>query len=180
MKGELPLTKAIQRVQQELTSLQTAEDGADGGALAADLTQLANLKRAALMVAGLGVQKYLMRTEEEQEFLLSVADLVILTYAWESALLRTRQMAERSGPGVDAAVDLTLLFGDWAAETAEATARRALAGMEEGDALQAQLGLVRRLFRRTPANTVEIGRRIAQRVLEAGGYPTFGTSGASA
>ena len=176
MKGELPLTEAIQRVQQELTSLPTAEAGADGGALAAEVAQLANLKRAALMVAGLGVQKYLMRVEEEQEFLLSVADLVILTYAWESALLRTRQMAERGGPAVDAAVDLTLLFGDWAAEIAEATARRAVAGMEQGDALQAQLGLVRRLFRRTPVNTVALGRRIAQRVLETGGYPAFGAT----
>ena len=180
MKGELPLTKAIQRVQQELTSLPTAEAGADGGAMAAEVAQLANLKRATLMLAGIGIQKYLMRVEEEQEFLLSVADLVILTYAWESALLRTRQMVERGGPEVDAAVDLTLLFGDWAAETAESTARRALAGMEEGDALQAQLGLVRRLFRRTPANTVQVGRRIAQRVLEARGYPAFGTPGGAA
>ena len=176
MRGELPLTEAVQRVQQELSSLQPADAGADGGTLAAEVAQLANLKRAALMVAGLGVQKYLMRAEEEQEFLLAVADLVILTYAWESTLLRTRQMAERGGPAVDVAVDLTLLFGDWAAEAAEATARRALAGMEQGDALQAQLGLVRRLFRRTPANTVEVGRRIAQRVLEAGGYPAFGAS----
>lgn len=69
-----------------------------------------------------------------------------------------------------AAIDLARLFGDWAAEQMEATARRAVAGIEQGDALQVQLAVLRRLRRRTPANTVSLGRRIGLRVIESSGY----------
>ncbi|MBI4200535.1 MAG: acyl-CoA dehydrogenase family protein [Chloroflexi bacterium] len=176
-RGELPLLDAIQRVQRELASpsLPAPEAGAAGTSpLAPEAAQLANLKRATLMVAGLGTQKYLQRAEEEQEFLLAVADLAILTYAWESALLRARQALQRlpaheAGP----AVDLARLFGAWAMDEAELTARRALAGMERGDTLQVQLSLLRRLFRSAPRNTVELGRAIGMRVVAAGEYTPF-------
>ncbi|MFQ5874228.1 MAG: acyl-CoA dehydrogenase, partial [Dehalococcoidia bacterium] len=109
--------------------------------------------------------------EEEQEFLMATADLAILLFAWESALLRARQLIGRYGEeSAGPVIDLARLFGDWAADQAELTARRALAGMEHGDTLQTQLALLRRLFRRTPVNSVELGRRVAQRVLTAGRY----------
>ncbi len=177
MRGELPMMEAINRVQQELGSMQPARGrdvGASDDPLAEEQAHLGNLKRVALMVAGLGAQKYLTRAEEEQEFLLAVADLAILAYAWESALLRAMRLRER--PGHEAAghaVDLALLFGDWAADQAELTARHALAGMERGDTLQVQLSLLRRLTRRTPQDGVALGRRIARRVLAAGGYNTL-------
>ena len=56
-------------------------------------------------------------------------------------------------------------------DQAEIIARRTLAGLEGGDNLQVQLSVLRRLFRRTPVNTVKLGRRVAERVLEGSGYP---------
>lgn len=170
-KGELPLMAAIQRVQQEITSLQPATSAGVDGPLSAQAQELANAKRATLMVAGLGVQKYLNRMEEEQEFLMGAADLAITVFAWESALLRAQQLVGELGEeGAGMAVDLARLYGDLAATEAEITARRTLAGMEEGDTLQTQLAILRRLFRRVPVNNVTLGRRIAQSVLGAGGY----------
>lgn len=170
-RGELPLMDAIQRVQGELSSLRPAGFGTTSSSdgLATDRAALANLKRAALMVAGVGAQKYATHPEAEQEFLLAVADLAVLTFAWESALLRARQVADTGVGDADAAKDLVRLFGEHACDQAEILTRRALAGMEEGDALQAQLAVVRRLFRRTPLNTVQIGRRVAERVLDQPG-----------
>ena len=175
LKGELPFMQAVQRAQVELSAGPTPRSGTAGAAMGgatsalnADAEALANLKRAALLVSGLGVQKYMARAEEEQEFLLGVADLAILVYAWESALVRARRVRE-SPAKAEAATDMALLFGDWAMEQGEAIVKRTLAGMERGDALQVQLALARRLFRRVPANTVELGRRIARRVLTEGG-----------
>lgn len=180
MKGELPVMEAFQRVQSELSSLRPVSipnsikgNGMESDSpLAPQVSLLAAMKRATLMVAGLGVTKYLNRVEEEQEFLMAVADLAILTYALESALLRARQMYARSDSEVaEPVADLTSLIAEWAMDQAEIIARRTLAGLEEGDKLQVQLSVLRRLFRRTPVNTVKLGRRIAERVLEGSAYP---------
>lgn len=180
-RGELPLFDAVQRVQKELASHRPAGPGEAASrtsvdaSLADEVAHLADLKRVALMLAGLGAQKYLTRIEEEQEFLLAVADLALLVFTWESALLRARQVSARLGPEeASRAVDMALLFGNWASDQAESTARRALAGMEQGDTLQVQLALLRRLLGRTPANEVILGRRVARLVLESGGYPVVG------
>lgn len=177
LKERLPLLQAIQRVQGELSSptptganVSPAGASENGGALTGEMTELSNLKRATVMLAGLGSQKYLNRVEEEQEYLMAVADLAILVYSWESMLLRARQLHEQSGgQATEAAVDMAKLYGEWALAEAEITAKRALAGMEQGDTLQDQLSILRKLFRQTPVNTVELGRRIARRVLDANG-----------
>lgn len=174
LRGELPLMEAIERAQREVMDTRMAgPDGGMGGdgALRRMEGELANLKRTALLLSGIGAQKYLTALEEQQELLLALADLVIGIYAWESALLRTRALVQQRGPQEAAhALDLAQLVGNLVMDQSEATARRALAGMQEGDTLQTQLAVVRRLFRRTPANEVEVGRRVAQRVLAGGGY----------
>lgn len=179
MKGELPLLEAIQRVQEEVSAWASGvagdpdpgPTGTEAGPLDREYAQLANAKRATLLVSGAGGQKYLDRVEDEQEFLLAVGDLVILVFAWESGLLRASQALQHFGDdGAAPSVDMARLFADWAADQAELIARRAVAGMERGDALEKQLAVVRRLFQRTPADGVELGRRVGQRVLAAEGY----------
>ena len=172
LKGDLPLLQAVQQAQAEATSGKLdAPPSAVGGQLEAESALLANAKRAALLIAGLGVQKYMTQLEQEQELLLAVADLVIDAYALESALLRAGRMATQLGQEKAAgALDMARLFAEEVADQSEQTARRALAGISEGDELQMHISLLRRLFRRTPANRVTLGRRIAQRVLEVGGY----------
>ncbi|MDP3063670.1 MAG: acyl-CoA dehydrogenase, partial [Chloroflexota bacterium] len=169
-RGELPLAEGFQKARSgAITS------AAEGTPLAAETASLANLKRAALLLAGLGAQKYAGRVEEEQEFLLAVGDLAILAFAWESALLRARALQQRSRPEAMVAAELARLVGEWTLEQAETTARRALAGMERGDALEGHLSLVGRLFKRPPLDTVALGRRVARRVLAAGGYTLAAT-----
>ncbi|HZG80533.1 MAG TPA: acyl-CoA dehydrogenase, partial [Brevibacillus sp.] len=52
----------------------------------------------------------------------------------------------------------------------EAWAKEALAAMEEGDDLRLRLSILKKLTRRTPINTVQLKRAIADRVIEADGY----------
>jgi hypothetical protein len=53
---------------------------------------------------------------------------------------------------------------------AEAEAKTVLAACAEGDALRAQLAVLRRFTRMEPIDVVAARRRIAQRVLDAGRY----------
>jgi len=169
MKGELPLMEALQRLQQELSQFTPAfgeSAAASDDPLAEERRLVDGLRKLTLMVAGLAVQKYLDKIEDEQELLAAAADLGIALYAAESALLRT----EKAGyPQLQ--VDMTKLFIHEAVDVAEATARRALAALEEGDTLRVQLGVARRLTRRDPVNAIALGRAVAAKVLEANGYP---------
>src|SRR5690606_20383552 len=162
MKGELPLMEALQRLQQELSQFTPAfgeSAAASDDPLAEERRLVDGLRKLTLMVAGLAVQKDLDKIEDEQELLAAAADLGIALYAAERALLRT----EKAGyPQLQ--VDMTKLFIHEAVDVAEATARRALAALEEGDTLRVQLGVARRLTRRDPINAIALGRAVAAKV----------------
>jgi hypothetical protein len=82
--------------------------------------------------------------------------------------LRARKLLAR-GRGENAA-DMCAVFAREAMEQAEAAARTALAACAEGDSLRVALAALRRLSRAEPANLVELRRRIAVRLLDAGRY----------
>ena len=169
MKGELPLMEAMQQLQKELTQFAPAFGEAAPSSddpLAEERRLVDGLRKLTLMVAGLGVQKYLDKIENEQELLAAAADLGIALYASESAVLRTAKAGYPELPTI-----MTRLFVHEAVDAAEAVARRALAALEEGDTLRVQLGVARRLTRRDPINSIALGRAVAAKVLEAGSYP---------
>lgn len=172
MKGQIPLMDALGRVQQELGSLSPLA-GMDGAAdpLQALRGQIEGARKAALMVAGLGVQKYMMEVEQEQEFLAAAGDLAIELFAAESAVVRAQKAAAAAHPQAALHAALARLHAAEGLERLEQTARLALAGMEQGDTLRTQLSLLRRLLRREPENLVALGREIGARVVETGGYP---------
>ncbi|MGG3924211.1 acyl-CoA dehydrogenase family protein, partial [Geobacillus thermodenitrificans] len=95
MKGELPLFQKAQQLQEELMMMTAEEPGS--GVLEQEKYLVRNAKKIALMVAGLAVQKYGQRIEEEQEVLVNIADIVSNIYAMESALLRTEKAIQASG-----------------------------------------------------------------------------------
>lgn len=173
MKGELPLMAAIQELQKELTSFSPPVDfGAEPSSpLAAASRRLEGARKATLMVAGLGVQKYMEKAEDEQEFLAGVADMCIELFAIGSALLRAEKAYDRDAGSAEIHGQLTRLYAEEGFTRLEAAARKTLAGIEEGDNLTMQLALLRRLLRAQPENTKELGRSIAAKVAEAGGYP---------
>ena len=59
----------------------------------------------------------------------------------------------------------------------ELAARRALAASSEGDELRSQLGILRRLLRWLPLNTVAMRRRVAKRLCDVGSFPALITGG---
>src|SRR5258706_9436292 len=166
-KGTLPLVGAAQGVLAEVLGGRGSEDSAEG--LFADEVRLArNAKKVALLLMGVAYQKYMAAIEQQQEILASIADVTMEAFAMESVVLRTVKLAE-SGKGAQSA-DVCRVFARDAIGRVELTARAALAGCSEGDALRANLALLRRFTKYEPADTVALRRQIAGRLLEAGRY----------
>ncbi len=172
MKGELGLMPAAQHILDEVLGAPSYDEGADERPLAEERRLVESAKKAALLVAGSAVQRYLQALADQQEIVGVLSDMVMEVYAMESALLRTlKKIAAR---GLDAcatesAATRALIYE--AVAHMEIAGRRALARIAEGDTLRAQLALLRRFLRHTPADVIELRRRVADRGLELNRYP---------
>jgi alkylation response protein AidB-like acyl-CoA dehydrogenase len=169
LKGEIGLIPAAKRLQDELLSPTGASASMDEG-LDADLRTVGSFKKVALMVLGTAMQTYGSKLSDEQEVLCAAADILIDTYAAESAVLRARE-AVSSGRG-DAALHeaSARTFVNDAAQRVQASATNALAAMAEGDTLRTLLAALRRVLKATPVNTVALRRTLADATVARGSY----------
>ena len=172
MKGELGLIPAAQRLLDEILSLPPADESEADGPLAEEAGLVGGAKKVALMVAGGAAQKYMQALADEQEVIGILSNLVMEVYAMESVLLRTLKKIGRSS-ATDCATecDAARSYIYDAADRMELGARRALARIAEGDTLRAQLAVLRRFLRRTPPDSIELKRRVANRAIELHRYP---------
>ena len=168
VKGTLPIIPAARRLQDELLSPGFAEGGGDRP-FDAERRAVTAMKKTALMVLGTAMQTFGARLADEQETLMTAADILIDTYASESVLLRAA--AEGSSVSGVAHEAAARTFVNDAAARVEMGARTALAGMAEGDTLRTMLAALRRIMKVTPANTVALRRVVADAVVSRKGYP---------
>jgi hypothetical protein len=122
------------------------------------------------MVAGTAMQRYGTKIESEQEVLSYLADILIDTYASESAVLRAQDATGTKLSNAQLHQDAARIAVNESAGRIELAARSALAAMADGDVLRTQLAALRRLLKVTPANTVELRRRVADAVVAKGSY----------
>src|SRR6266849_2092785 len=171
LSGRLALLPAAQALMDEILSPSMGGFDLDEGLLAAEQKLAKNAKKVALMTLGTAAQKYTMGLSDQQEILMGVADIIIDTYAMESAILRTLKMAASQGEKAAALyTDMTRTFCNDAVERIEAHAKNTLAAMAEGDELRTLLAALRRFTRMTPMNTVAARQRIANAMIEANRY----------
>ena len=81
----------------EMLSPQMAVFDDDESLLAAEQKLAQNAKKVALMTLGTAAQKYMMKLGDQQEILMGIADIIMDTYAMESAILRTQKLAASQG-----------------------------------------------------------------------------------
>lgn len=171
MRGELDLLGAANRLQQELLSMMPS--AVDGERFAQEMDMLDKAKKIFLMVAGLGVQKYGEKLENEQEILAGVADVIAHIFAMETALLRAQKAVNRMGEDkARGHIDLATAVVYTAFEKIEALAKDMLQHMESGDVLRTQLSVLRKLTRREAIDIIALRRTIGRRQLQAGAYTT--------
>jgi alkylation response protein AidB-like acyl-CoA dehydrogenase len=171
LKGELPLIAAAKRLQDELLSSSAPAAGLGDGALLDEQARLISaFKKVALMVVGTGMQTYGQALNDEQEVLGYAADILIDTYAAESAVARARaaSTSDRNRAALHEAA--AQCFVNDAAQRVESAARSAMAGMAEGDGLRTLLAALRRVVKYTPVNTVQLRRQLSDAAVEKGRY----------
>ena len=116
------------------------------------------------------MQRYGTTIDQEQEVLSSIADILIDTFAAESATLRALDASARGLATAALHVDAARVTVNEAAGRIELAARACLAAMAEGDVLRTQLAALRRLLKVTPVNTVVMRRRLADATVVKGSY----------
>jgi alkylation response protein AidB-like acyl-CoA dehydrogenase len=173
VKGDLPLIPAARKLQDELLSGPAIAEPAAGSVLSDQTAAVGAFKKVALMMVGLAMQRYGDELAEQQEVLVSIADILIDVACAESALLRASSVVGITGlpPNLAALhADAASVFINDATWRIEAGARQALAAMAEGDTLRTHLAALRRILKVTPIDTVTRRRRIADETVRRGGY----------
>jgi alkylation response protein AidB-like acyl-CoA dehydrogenase len=170
MSGQLALMPAIKKLMEEVLSGPALGEEQDGP-WAEERKIVAAAKKLGLFVAGVATQKYMQAMEDQQEVMGAIADIVIETYAMESALLRTLKMADVKGESAAGlATAMTRVYLSQAIDKIEAAAKKILAAVAEGDTLKTQLAILRRLAKHELFNTIELRQQIAQKMIEKGKY----------
>jgi alkylation response protein AidB-like acyl-CoA dehydrogenase len=169
LKGDVPIIAAAKALQDELLgppSLASSSGGSDAP-LIEERRAVETFKKTALMVFGLAMQTYGQKLADQQEVLMDVADIMIDVFGAESAVLRA---AAQTGPRAALHADAARVFVNDASMRIDASARRALAAMTQGDTLRTMLAALRRLMKYMPIDTVTLRRRLADEAVVRGGY----------
>jgi alkylation response protein AidB-like acyl-CoA dehydrogenase len=168
LSGNLALLPAAQALMDEVLSPQMASFDDDDTLLAAEQKLATNAKKVALMTLGTAAQKYMMKLGDQQEILMGIADIIMDTYAMETAILRARKLGAAQGENAIARyLDMTRVFCNDAVGRIESRAKSTLAGMSEGDELRTLLAALRRFTKLQPMNTIAARQRIADDLIAA-------------
>ncbi len=168
-KGQLPLVDAVKKLQAELLAPPPLTAYSSGDPFQEQSRRIANAKKVGLLCLGIAYQKYGDSLENQQEALAAITDILMNTFAMESASLRAQKIAN-SGKNAQQAADMSAVFAAEALDTIESAARSVLANCSEGDALRLNLAALKRLTKFEPVDAIGLRRSIASRVLDAGRY----------
>jgi butyryl-CoA dehydrogenase len=171
MSGQLALLPAIKKTMDEVMAGPSFEELE--GTLAAEQKIVGNAKKLSMLVAGAASQKYMQKLADQQEIMGAIADMVIETFAMDSCLLRARKFIAANGEQKSALViAMTQVYIAGAMSRLEASAKKVIAAVAEGDMMRTQIAIVRRLVKLEPVNVIGLQEQIAARILETGKYVT--------
>ncbi|GHB70466.1 acyl-CoA dehydrogenase family protein [Persicitalea jodogahamensis] len=171
MKGQLDLMGPAQAVSKEIMSIPDFGADESEALFSKEKKVLQNLKKAALMIAGAAVQKFMMKLSHEQEILMDVADMIIEIYVAESALLRVEKLMDTKGEDAVALQrDMALVYLHDAVDKINSAGRSAITSFAEGDELRVMLMGLKRFTKIDPINLKDARRRIADAMLAENKY----------
>lgn len=163
LRGDLDLLGPAQQAMKgaPLQTLQPSPaDTADA------LLAVENLKRATLLVAGLGATHYGQALEGEQELVARVADALGLIYLAESALLRAERL--HGTPKGPVATDLARSYAFFAVDRGRESLSEALRRVEGGPAAMPRLAAY---LPEHGVDLIGLRRAVAKTSFDADGYP---------
>ncbi len=170
MKGELPLQAEAMKAFESLMT-PSFEELDESLPFAKEKALIKNLKTLFLILAGVGVQKFMDKLVSEQEILMAAADIAIQIFALESAVLRAEKnlakVSEAKREQLQAAVKV---FAFEASEIAASSARKGAFFIEEGDTLAMILSGIRRFGKYDATGLLAAKRTLARAACEGERY----------
>jgi len=124
----------------------------------------ANPNRLGLFLLNIASQKFGDSIDEQQEVVAGITDVLMNTFALESAALRAKKTKKEN------AADMAAVFADEIMDSINASVKTVLAACSEGETLRTNLDLLHGMTASQPVNTIALRRRIAGRLLKAGKY----------
>ena len=170
MKGELDLMGPAQAVAGELMSIPDFDEGS-GALFEEEKKNIANFKKALLMVAGAAVQKLMMELAKQQEILMNCANMMNDIYVAESVLLRVEKMVQAKGEEACApyiAIAKTFIYD--AADRINKNGKDAVMSFQEGDELRMMMMGLKRFTKVQPFNVRDARQMIAQILIDKNEY----------
>jgi alkylation response protein AidB-like acyl-CoA dehydrogenase len=156
-RGQLALMEAIEKLTGELTSAQVT------GAAGPDEERLIqNAKKIALLGFGMAYQKFGAELDKHQQVCMRLADIVIETFAMESAWLRQKKFASRGKASI--AREICAIFLRDAMGRIELAARDVIGATATADVRMA-MQLLRKLAAYDPIDSSELRHTIASKLL---------------
>lgn len=170
MKGRLDLMGPAMAVQKELMAIPDFGNGEDSP-FQYERKAIGSFKKAILMTAGAAVQKLMMKLESEEEILMNIADMIILTFPAESALLRVMKLVESNAkPDIEFERDMMAVYLNDAADKINKHGKDAINAFAQGDEQRMMLLGIKRFTKLQPFNATAARRRIAEKLIRDGKY----------
>lgn len=173
MKGELDLMGPATSVGKELMDIPSFDTPDYSTPLSMELDIIKGLKKSLLMVAGKAVETFGMELEDQQEILMSAADMIIETYVAESAVLRAIKKANNEGEhAAKVAIASAQLTVYRATERVAQAGREAIYSFASGDEQRMMvMGLKRFTKYPDPINPKAVRDVIADAMIAKNGFP---------
>ncbi|HTE30943.1 MAG TPA: acyl-CoA dehydrogenase family protein [Chryseolinea sp.] len=172
MKGSIDLMTPAMNIQKELLAIPDFGGADEEGIFVKEKKVVANLKKAGLMIAGAAVQKFMMKLSDEQEVLMSLADILIECYVAESTLLRVEKLIGQRGPDAcEIEKEIAMIYLHHAVEHAASAGRYAITSFATGDEQRLMLLGLKRFTKIDPYNLKEARRKVAKAAIDKGEYP---------
>lgn len=171
MKGRLDIMGPAMAVSKELMSIPDFDSGEETP-FSKEKKTIRNFKKAILLTAGAAAQQLMMKLEQEQEILMNIADMAIVTFVAESALLRAWKLADQRGEaavGYELDIMRTYLYD--AADQINKSGKDAINAFADGDQQRMMLLGLKRFTKVEPFNSKEAKRRIAEKLINDNRYP---------
>ena len=163
--------KAFLEALAERSRAPDGIDGAPGDLESAIKVRIGEAKRAALAAAHAISQAYGPEIRERQEALALAADILIDTYAMESAWLRTVKLREKRGAdAAKAPLQMAALYASDAADRIALNARNLTGTLEDRGESGATWECAQRLCALQPVDCVRLRQNIADAVIAAQRY----------
>lgn len=172
MKGQLPLFQAIGSVNDAIASPRAELPTSKDGDLARERFLTEKARQLTIYAANQAIQKHMADLKEQQELLLSLADMLIGCYAMDSVLTRVAHLATNDRNTGLKQLAARVLIAQQYPKVAQ-TALRVLEHLAGDNAARRQesYNALDKLTYRTGIDTIAALRTLAEATLEAGRVP---------